>query len=167
LGIGVRDNNGRLLALEGTIMDNDQYKKAEFVAKQSESRFTALFNQASVGIAEIDSANGRFLQINQYYSHLLGYSIDEMLKLDFQTITYTDDLGEALNNMTLLTTGEIRYFSMQKRYLHKDGNLVWVRLTVTPLWKIGEQPSHHMAIVEDITAGQKNTLNSDVLEKFD
>ena len=71
--------------------------------------------------------------------------------MDFQKITYPDDLDSDLNNMRILLEGQTREFSMEKRYYHKDGSLVWVNLTVSAMWPVGSPPATHIAIVEDIT----------------
>ncbi len=126
-------------------------KRVETALRESENRFRALFEQASVGVAEINAISGRFLRVNQKYSDITGYTIAEMLKLDFQTITYPADLADDLENMRLLVEGHIREFSMEKRYHRKDGQIVWIHLTVSPLWAGHETPTHHMAIVQDIT----------------
>jgi PAS domain-containing protein len=74
-----------------------------------------------------------------------------MLATTFGVITHPDDLQSDLENMTRLLRGEIRSFTMEKRYVRPDGDIVWVNLNVAPLWRAGERPSHHIAIAEDIT----------------
>jgi signal transduction histidine kinase len=71
--------------------------------------------------------------------------------MDFQTITHPDDLPADQANMELLKAGKVREFTMEKRYLRKDGAYVWVNLTVSPMWQKDEPPEFHIAIVEDIT----------------
>ena len=71
--------------------------------------------------------------------------------MDFQSITHPDDLELDLTNMQHLKNGEINEFSMEKRYIRKNGTIVWVLLTVSPMWQIGESPTHHIAVVQDIT----------------
>lgn len=100
----------------------------------SERRFRTLFEQATVGVAEIDPLSGRFLHVNKRYCDIVGLSRNEMLKTDFQSITHPEDLAADLNKMKLLLAGEIREFSMEKRYIRKDGGIVWVNLTVYPTW---------------------------------
>ncbi len=130
--------------------DVSERKKAELALRASESRYRALFEQAAVGVGEVDTKTGRFLALNQRYCSIAGYSEEEMKQLDFQSITHSTDLPLDLENMQRLINGEIRAFSMEKRYKRKDGNLVWVMLTVSPLWQPGEEPTTHMAVVEDI-----------------
>jgi PAS domain S-box-containing protein len=119
--------------------------------EQSEARFRAVFEQAAVGVAVIDTASGRFLRINKKYCEMLGYDEAEMLQLTFQTITHPEDLEGDLSLMERLKHGHIREFEMEKRYLHKDGHLLWVSLSVAPLWAPGQQPDFHIAIVQDVT----------------
>ena len=121
----------------------------------SESRFRAFFEQAAVGVAEVDSATGRFLRINQRYGEMVGYSHEELLALDFQSLTHAEDLPEDLANMDRLRAGEIREFTMEKRYLRKDGSTAWVSLTVSPMWAPGERPTTHIAVVQDVTARRR------------
>jgi len=151
-GTAIYDENSNLLALEGVVLDDDKRKCSELKLIESESLYRAIFEHAGIGIAEIKSSSGRFVNINQYYCDLLGYTSEEMYQLDFQTVTYFDDLQEDLDNMNLLRAGDISGFSMEKRYICKDKQIVWVHLTVTPLWKKGEKAGHHIAIVQNINA---------------
>lgn len=131
--------------------------RENMLAEQSErqkrmaQRLRVLFEQASVGVAEIDTATGRFLQVNHKYSDIVGYDQEEMLALDFMAITHPDDLAPDLAKMARLTRGELREFTLEKRLLHKNGSTVWVDLSVSPLWGPGESPTQHIAIVKDIT----------------
>lgn len=117
----------------------------------SEIKFKTIFDQAAVGIAHINSFTGEFMEINKQYCKLLGYSQEEMKEKNFQSITHPDDLDEDLALMEDLKNGKIREYSMEKRYITKNGEIIWVNLTVSPLWKINEKPSTHISIVEDIT----------------
>jgi Cu+-exporting ATPase len=141
------------LALANQLLQSEikERKQAEATLRDSEQRFRTLFAQAAVGVALIDSETAKFLQINQCYCNLVGYSRDEMLRSTFQDISHPDDLQKDLDNMKLLITGQIREYSMEKRYWRKDGSLVWVSLTVSPMWQPGEKPTTHIAIVQDIT----------------
>lgn len=122
---------------------------------ESEERFRAIFEQAAVGVAQIASKTGDFVRINQRYADIVGYTVEELERLTFQKITHPDDLQEDLDNMQRLMDGEFREFSMQKRYRHKNGSTVWVNLTVSPMWRIGEEPNYHVAVVEDITKSKQ------------
>ncbi len=131
--------------------DITQKKKNEQALVDNEKLFRALFEQAAVGVTQIETQTGRFIKINQKFCDIVGYSKDEMQAFNFQTITHPDDLQEDLDNMDLLKQGKIKEFTMEKRYYKKDGSLVWVSLTVSPLWKPNENPFYHVAVIQDIT----------------
>jgi len=138
------------VAISATV-DITLFKEAEKGLRESENRFRMLFQHIAVGVAQINSNTGQFVRVNPRYCDILGYSRDEMKRLDCQSITHPDDLATNLANMELLKAGKIREFTMEKRYLRKDGSTVWVNLTVSPLWPPGEPPDFHVAVVEDIT----------------
>ena len=131
--------------------DIAERRQAEKALKQSEQRFRVIFEQAAVGVAMIDSYSGKFQRVNQKYSDIIGYSIEEMLKLDFMHTTHPDDLPADLANMKKLLAGEVHVFEIEKRLIHKEGGIVWVKLTVSPMWERDEQPEFHIAIVQDIS----------------
>lgn len=137
--------------LVGAGMDITARVQAERALRESEARFRTLFEQAAVGVAEIDTLSGRFLAINRKYCEIVGYCEAELLRLDFPSITHPDDLANDLAHMEKLKTGQIRDFNIEKRYFHKDGHLVWVDLTVSPMWAPENPPDKHIAIVQDIT----------------
>lgn len=139
----------------GTISDVTKRKIAEEKLSESEQKFRTLFEQAAVGVAQIETKTGRFIQVNQKYCDIVGYSEKEMLNINFQKITHEDDLESDLKNMKLLKAGKIDEFTMEKRYYHKNKSIVWVTLTVSPMLKIGKNIYYHVAIVEDITARKR------------
>lgn len=118
----------------------------------SEIKYKSIFDQAAVGIAYIDSCSGNFLEINKQYCNLLGNSEQEMKKRNFQSVTHPDDLEEDSMNLEKLKSGKIREYSMEKRYITKKNAVIWTKLTVSPLWNINEQPTTHIAIIEDISS---------------
>jgi len=119
--------------------------------RESVTWLRTIFEQAAVGVALIETPTGRFARVNRRYCDLVGFTLGEMKQTTFHQITHPDDLAGDLANMDRLIAGEIDQFSMEKRYIHKDGSVVWVNLTVSPTWKPGEEADFHVAIVEDIT----------------
>ncbi|MCX7826977.1 MAG: PAS domain S-box protein, partial [Verrucomicrobiae bacterium] len=123
----------------------------EVERRRSEERFRALFEQAAVGVAELDSKTGRFLRVNQRYCDIAGCPAQELLRTTFQAITHPDDLPLQMRHMEALMAGKTREFTMEKRYLRPDGSVVWINLCISALWPPGAEPSTHMAVVQDIT----------------
>ncbi len=144
---------GEIAWVVAVVQDITERKEAEQALRESERRFRAIFEQAAIGVAEIDSASGTFLHINKKYCDITGYSQNEMLARNFASITHPDDLQTDVNNMQRLLRGEISTFTMEKRYIRKDGTVIWVNLIVSSLWEESESKMRrtHLAIIEDIT----------------
>jgi len=123
----------------------------------SEIKFKTIFEQAALGIANIDSSTGNFIEINQKFCELLGYSENEMKEKNFQDITHPDDLDIDLENVKNIKDGIIEQYSLEKRYFTKDGRIIWVNLTVKPMFKNNNFDDYSfISIVEDITERKKN-----------
>ncbi|MEN6317374.1 MAG: PAS domain S-box protein [Syntrophaceae bacterium] len=130
--------------------DITERKQAEEALRESEGRFRSTFEQAAVGIAHV-SAEGDFIRVNQRFCDIVGYSREEMLKLTFQDITHPDDLERDLHYVQQVLKGAIETYSMEKRYIHKDGFLVWVNLTVALVRKLTGEPDYFISAVENIS----------------
>ncbi len=130
-------------------------RQAEAALRAGEHRYRVLFEQAAVGVAQVDAATGRFVQVNQRYCDLVGYTHAEMLALNFQSITHPEDLTEDLGHMNALSVEKVRMFTMEKRYLRKDGTVVWVNLNVSSMWLPGQSNDFQIAVAEDITARKR------------
>lgn len=125
-----------------------------------------MFEHAAIGVALIESYTGRFLHINQCYCDMVGYTLQEMSSgRTFHEITHPDDLQKDLDNMERLRSNELREFTMEKRYFHKNGSIVWVKLTAASTWQPGEKPYAHIAIVENITAHKSTQASLRVLNE--
>ena len=119
--------------------------------RRSEFLFKSIFDHAGLGITHINSITGTFIDTNDKFCEIIGYTHEEIKELNFMIITHPDDLQLDLDNMERLRKGEIDQFSMEKRYFRKNGDIIWVNLTVSPLWEKNENTKTHIAIVEDIT----------------
>ncbi len=119
--------------------------------RKTEERFKTLFTHAPVGIAIIDSLTGQIYNINQKYADIVGLTLAELQATTLIKMTHPDDLHTKQENIALMNAGKIDNFIMQKRYIHKNGEIVWVQLTVARLhFTERGNPCHH-CIAEDIT----------------
>jgi diguanylate cyclase (GGDEF)-like protein/PAS domain S-box-containing protein len=140
--------------IAGAIANAKMYadlKKTEKTLRESEGRFRGLVEQAAVGVAEIEMSTGRFFTVNRRLCEMVGRTEAEMLSTTFDAITHPEDLHLHEEKAALLMAGKIGHYSLEKRYLRKDGETVWINTTVSPLWKPGEKPGRNMIVIEDIT----------------
>ena len=112
--------------------------------------FRLAFDEAPIGMALVD-IDGRWLRVNRSLCELTGYTADELLAGRFQDITYPDDLESDLEYVKQTLAGERRGYRMDKRYVRKDGEIVWVSLSVSLVRDAGGAPLVFVSQIEDIT----------------
>jgi len=127
--------------------------RADRALQESEQRLRAVVSQSAAGIGQA-SLEGQILHVNNRFCEIVGYEEQELLGKNIKEITYPDDMAEQSRLFTRLAeTGES--FDMEKRFIRKDGSLVWVNNTVSPL-RDSEGRIHQVAIVSvDITERKK------------
>jgi two-component system sensor kinase FixL len=113
-------------------------------------RLKSSFDQAAVGMAHV-GVDGRWLRVNAQCCAITGYTKEELLGGSFQHITHPDDLGEDLAQVERLLRGEAERYSMDKRYIRKDGGVVWVHLIVTLVHDAAGAPDFFIAVINDIS----------------
>jgi PAS domain S-box-containing protein len=115
----------------------------------------ATFENVAVGMAHV-GFDGRWLRVNEKLLDIVGYSRDQLLQLTFQDITHPDDLEADLGQLDALIKGDISAYTMEKRYFHKDGRLIWINLTVGLQRDEEGEPLFCISAVEDITERKAN-----------
>ena len=129
---------------------SDELHRLESALRESEERFRATFEQAAVGLAHV-TADGRWLRVNHRLTEILGYTRDELLARSLQDITHPDD-GDRENELTRqLLAGELPWFSLEKRYLRRDGTTVWVDRTVSSVTSASGDVKYLISVVQDAT----------------
>ncbi|MBF0461351.1 MAG: response regulator [Magnetococcales bacterium] len=128
-----------------------EQKQAHDALRLSESRFQIAFETAAHGMALV-SPTGRWLAVNPALCTILGYAEPELLATDFQSITHPDDLHINQAYLQQLLAGTIAHFHSEKRYLRKDGHVVWVLLSVAMVRDVAGLPVHFVTQVLDISA---------------
>ncbi|MEB3216303.1 MAG: PAS domain S-box protein [Nostocales cyanobacterium 94392] len=139
-----------IIGYVGTLTDITQRKQWEEALQESEKRFRSTFEQAAVGIAHAD-LSGKFIRVNQKLCDILGYSREQLLQLRFQQITHPDDLQSDLKKVRDLLAGRTENFSMEKRYLCKDGSVIWVEITVSFVRQPNGSPKYFLCVIQDIS----------------
>lgn len=128
-----------------------QLDRANAAIEVSEARFRSIFERAGVGIALV-APNGEWISINDALCEIVGYRHEELARLTFQDITYPDDLDKDLNFRQQLVSGAIDRYQLEKRYRRKNGDIVWVSLSVTKQVSANNKLDYFVGIVTDIQA---------------
>lgn len=125
----------------------------------SELKFRTIYDRATLGMALTESKTGVILEANPRFRDIFGYKKEELRGMRYQELTHPEDVKKDEKQMQKLIKGEIREYSLQKRVYRKNGELAWVKLTVSPLWKKEEHASRHIAFIEDITEMKQAELD--------
>ncbi len=145
-----KDERGEVAGVFAVARDITAHKALEEARRVSEARFATIFNQAPLGVALIDSHTGRIYDVNPRFAEIAGRSIEEMVSIDWMSITHPDDVQKDLDHMALLNAGKILGFNMEKRYVRPDGTYVWINMTIAPLREADVSP-RHLCMIDDIT----------------
>ena len=103
--------------------------------------------------------DGRWLRVNRALCDVVGYSVEEMLSTDFQSLTHPDDLAPDVRKVEQMLCGEINAYHLEKRYFHKAGHVVWIGLDVSLVRDDRGQPRYFISQVQDIT-GRKQAAEA-------
>ncbi len=133
------------------IRDMTERVRVEQALRESEERFRATFDQAAVGMSHV-GLSGQWLRVNQRLCDIVGYTRAELLTRTFQDLTHPDDLAADLALVQQVLANELQIYRMEKRYIHKNGMLIWINLTVSLQRDAAGEPLYFIGVVEDITA---------------
>ena len=148
------------------VTDITERRQAEMKISHSEELFRRTFDQSPIGAAMV-GLDYRFLKVNQELCRITGYQAEELLALEFADITYPDDLSLDLQYAERLVLGKIDFYEMDKRYIRKDGRVVWVRLSARLIRDSEGTPLYFLPMIVEIDARKRLEEEKDVqLELF-
>jgi PAS domain S-box-containing protein len=156
-----RDAGGGPLYEIGVYDDITAQRDAEARLRESEERFRRTFELAQNGIAHV--RDGRFVLVNRRLCEMLGYSEDELLHKDVKSISHPEDRDVTDAERARIRSGEVESARFEKRYLRKDGALVWVDLAVALVRDAERKPLYEIAVFNDITELKRSNAE---LEQF-
>ncbi len=146
--------------LKNVEMANAQAEQAEqhsrileeqsLALRESEERFRSAFNYAPIGIALV-SLDGQWLKVNRALSEILGFSESEFLATNFQSMLFTEDLGNTLIKIHELLSGKIPTCQLEQRYIHKSGETVWAAWSVSTASDTNAKRPNLIFQIQDIT----------------
>lgn len=153
----IRDDRGQIQGALHIVKNLSQIEvqtgqsiQAQAALQESEERFRNAFDYAGIGMALVD-LDGRFMKVNQSLCQMTGYSESELLATTFHAITHPDDLAADVTLAKRLLAGEIRSYQLEKRYIHKQGQIVWILLSGSLVRDSQDQPLYFIAQIQDIS----------------
>jgi PAS domain S-box-containing protein len=137
--------------IEGFIIDVSDIKKAEEALNESEFRFQTIFEASPLGIAIVAVDSGKIVQSNWRFNELLGYRAEELASVTVADFTHPDDLEKEAEYIESIISGKKQVYSLEKRYIKKDGEVIWASLTATGLRDESGRTTLVLGIVDDIS----------------
>jgi PAS domain S-box-containing protein len=131
-------------------------KRVEAALRASEQQSRAMFDTASVGIAQADPRTGQWLRVNPKMCEVTGHTARELLQMRVPELTHAEDRQRDWEAFQRVVRGEAPNYRLEKRYVRKDGSLVWVNVNMTVLRDAAGQPTRTIAAIEDITERKRD-----------
>jgi PAS domain S-box-containing protein len=146
--------DGKATGINGIFTDIDERKQIELKVVESEKRFKTIIDQSPIAIALLNT-KGHPVVSNAALSRMVGYSSKELSRMTFAEFTFPEDVDKDLSQFEALLAGKIPEYRLEKRFVHKNGSLVWGNLYVTIRRDINGQPEDIIGMAEDITERKK------------
>ncbi|MBI4828839.1 MAG: PAS domain S-box protein, partial [Nitrospinae bacterium] len=144
------NERGEVTSIMRVSRDITLQKKAAAALRDSEERFSKMFEHAPVGITMVDM-NRQYIAINPAFQRLIGYSLDEMRRMTFKDFTHPEDVDRDLALFGKVRGGELDSFTVEKRYITKSGSVIWANTSVALVRNAAGEPRCVVAVVEDIS----------------
>lgn len=143
--------DGSLFGVVMEFADVTEELRIQEELRESVEKFRAVFEQAAVGIGRVSFDDARWLDVNTAFCRMLGYSVKEFKATPWPEITHPDDIDLDLTPFKQMAAGELDSYSVEKRFVHKEGHYVWARLTLSLVRDEQGRPDCEIAIIEDIS----------------
>jgi PAS domain S-box-containing protein len=148
-------DNEECRSLYGTLEDISGHIEMVALLREREKLFANAFDFAPIGMALV-SLTGGWIKVNSSLCNMLGYVEQDFLKHTFQDFTHPDDLNKDLQLLQQLLDGKVDSYSMEKRYFHLEGHIIWVLLNVSLIRNEFGQPMYFVSQIKNITERKKH-----------
>jgi PAS domain S-box-containing protein len=165
-GVPVRDERGELTCWAGINLDVTARRTTEQALRDSEAELRAVFELASIGIAQAEPETGRWLRVNPRMCELTGYGASELRSLRGPDITHPQDRDADRVALQSVLHGKTAAYQIEKRYLRKDGGEVWVSENVTLVRDSAGRPLHTLVAVQDVSARKEAEAERETAIEF-
>lgn len=146
----LREDSGDIIGFLGMAVDITEQLRAEEQARLANERFSEAFSSAALGMALV-SLGGRWHDVNEAMSVMFGYTREEFLATDFQSLTHPEDLKSDLALLEDLLAGRIEHYQIKKRYYRKDGSIMYAMLSVALITGEAGLPLHFVSQIQDVS----------------
>lgn len=137
-------------AARGLLLDVTDRNRSVESLRASEERFRRAFDSTNMPMV-ITSLDHQFLRMNEAFARLFGYSQEQLLQMSMPDITHPADLSSSYEQRVPLLAGQADYFEMEKRYVHRDGSVIWALTNVSLIRDAEGYPMQYVGQVQDIT----------------
>lgn len=148
---GIFDPGGQVQWLTGVTLDVTESHQAKVALAISNDRISRIFRYSPMGICLARANDHCVIEANPALLRMLGYTLEELLQNNFLDVTHPDDRAADLEQFERCCAGEIDWYPIEKRYLHKNGTPVWVRIIINVIRDEAGQPLYSLGLVEDIS----------------
>nr|WP_319374633.1 PAS domain S-box protein [uncultured Methanobacterium sp.] len=151
----LHDINGEIVGISGVSRDLTEHKMLKKELNEVDELFQNLYNNAQLGIV-IGDTKGHIINCNSAFEDMLGYSLEELQNMSFEEFTHPDFVSEEMSKLESLRNGKIKFFEMEKKFIRKDKNAVWGKITIGFGISTNGKPINSLVIVENIDERKKS-----------
>lgn len=145
---------GKLLGIWGTQQDITGKRDAEIARKESDILFRSLFEKNPLGVV-IGDPVGNLLRCNRRFAEIMGYTVEALEQMTFMAITHPDEISAEFEKVENAASEKRSIMFMEKRYIHREGHVVWANVSMSLLYNKDGSLRLAMAMIDDITEKKK------------